>query len=51
MTQTAAPTKTEPKPVESSDGLVGKAKQPRKHHYVPVFYQKSFANAEGLLWV
>jgi hypothetical protein len=24
---------------------------PRKHHYVPVFYQKHFANAEGLLWV
>jgi hypothetical protein len=24
---------------------------PRKHHYVPVFYQKHFANADGLLWV
>jgi hypothetical protein len=24
---------------------------PRKHHYVPVFYQKHFANAEGSLWV
>jgi hypothetical protein len=24
---------------------------PRKHHYVPVFYQKHFANAKGLLWV
>lgn len=24
---------------------------PRKHHYVPVFYQKNFVNAEGLLWV
>ncbi|MGA2301769.1 MAG: DUF4238 domain-containing protein [Candidatus Acidiferrum sp.] len=23
----------------------------RKHHYVPVFYQKHFANASGLLWV
>jgi len=25
--------------------------EPRKHHYVPVFYQKQFANAKGLLWV
>jgi hypothetical protein len=24
---------------------------PRKHHYVPKFYQKGFADAEGLLWV
>jgi hypothetical protein len=23
----------------------------RKHHYVPVFYQKQFVNASGLLWV
>ncbi len=23
----------------------------RKHHYVPVFYQKQFTNAKGLLWV
>lgn len=23
----------------------------RKHHYVPVFYQKNFANSHGLLWV
>jgi Protein of unknown function (DUF4238) len=23
----------------------------KKHHYVPVFYQKGFADAEGLLWV
>jgi hypothetical protein len=23
----------------------------RKHHYVPVFYQKNFCNASGLLWV
>jgi hypothetical protein len=27
------------------------AKPPRKHHYVPVFYQKKFANPDGLLWV
>jgi hypothetical protein len=25
--------------------------EPRKHHYVPVFYQKYFANPNGLLWV
>jgi len=25
--------------------------QAKKHHYVPVFYQKGFAGAEGLLWV
>jgi hypothetical protein len=25
--------------------------EPRKHHYVPVFYQKNFANSRGLLWV
>jgi hypothetical protein len=24
---------------------------PRKHHYVPVFYQKNFINSQGLLWV
>jgi hypothetical protein len=28
-----------------------KAKDPRKHHYVPVFYQRNFANDSGLLWV
>jgi hypothetical protein len=25
--------------------------EPRKHHYVPVFYQKYFVNPNGLLWV
>src|SRR5579864_9305005 len=25
--------------------------KPRKHHYVPVFYQKNFSNSKGLLWV
>jgi hypothetical protein len=25
--------------------------EPRQHHYVPVFYQKHFADAEGLVWV
>lgn len=24
---------------------------PRKHHYIPAFYQESFTNAKGLLWV
>jgi Protein of unknown function (DUF4238) len=28
-----------------------KAKDPRKHHYVPVFYQTNFTNKAGLLWV
>jgi hypothetical protein len=28
-----------------------RGKDPRKHHYVPVFYQKHFANTAGLLWV
>jgi hypothetical protein len=23
----------------------------RKHHFVPVFYQKGFADRDGLLWV
>jgi len=27
------------------------AKDPRKHHYVPVFYQSNFVNENGLLWV
>jgi hypothetical protein len=27
------------------------ANGPRKHHYVPVFYQKNFTNDAGLLWV
>jgi hypothetical protein len=33
--------------------LIGakKAKDPRKHHYVPVFYQSNFVNEKGLLWV
>ncbi|HEV3481875.1 MAG TPA: DUF4238 domain-containing protein [Candidatus Acidoferrales bacterium] len=25
--------------------------EPRKHHYVPVFYQKHFADSKGLFWV
>jgi hypothetical protein len=25
--------------------------EPRKHHYVPVFYQKHFTDSKGLLWV
>jgi hypothetical protein len=25
--------------------------EPRKHHYVPVFYQRNFADPNGLLWV
>jgi len=25
--------------------------EPRKHHYIPVFYQKHFVNANGLIWV
>lgn len=25
--------------------------EPRKHHYVPVFYQKHFVNQHGLLWL
>jgi hypothetical protein len=41
--------------VESaSPAAVQKAKKvgdPRKHRYVPVFYQKGFANDAGLLWV
>jgi hypothetical protein len=28
-----------------------KANDPRKHHYVPVFYQRRFVNENGLLWV
>jgi hypothetical protein len=28
-----------------------KAKDPRKHHYVPVFYQNNFTNGAALLWV
>jgi hypothetical protein len=28
-----------------------RSKDPRKHHYVPVFYQRNFANEAGLLWV
>jgi hypothetical protein len=27
------------------------ARDPRKHHYVPVFYQSNFVNENGLLWV
>jgi hypothetical protein len=25
--------------------------EPRKHHYIPIFYQRRFANSNGLLWV
>jgi hypothetical protein len=28
-----------------------RSRDPRKHHYVPVFYQNNFANDSGLLWV
>lgn len=28
-----------------------KANDPRKHHYVPVFYQSNFVNENGLLWM
>lgn len=28
-----------------------KTKPPRKHHYVPIFYQSNFTNDSGLLWV
>jgi len=28
-----------------------KSKAPRKHHYVPVFYQRNFTNDADLLWV
>jgi hypothetical protein len=28
-----------------------KGNDPRKHHYVPVFYQRNFVNENGLLWV
>jgi len=28
-----------------------KANEPRKHHYVPDFYQRKFTNENGLLWV
>lgn len=40
--QAAAPAKT-------ADAK--KAKDPRKHHYIPVFYQSNFTNEVGLLWV
>lgn len=25
--------------------------EPRKHHYIPVFYQNQFTNTKGLIWV
>jgi hypothetical protein len=34
-----------------SETRTKKGKDPRKHHYVPVFYQKHFSNANELLWV
>ena len=37
------------KTLRSQDSIA--LNDPRKHHYVPVFYQKHFANAEGSLWV
>jgi hypothetical protein len=37
--------------VDVKAGGEKKRKDPRKHHYVPVFYQKKFANEAGLLWV
>jgi Protein of unknown function (DUF4238) len=32
-------------------GRCTKSSDPRKHHYVPVFYQKNFTNDNDLLWV
>jgi len=44
--------------MEGDEAVVGadvsqqkRGKDPRKHHYVPVFYQRNFANENGLLWV
>ena len=37
--------------VAADAGVQRKGKDPRKHHYVPVFYQRNFANEAGLLWV
>ena len=36
---------------ETSKQQSKKANDPRKHHYVPVFYQSNFLNENGLLWV
>src|SRR6185437_14801815 len=38
---------------EASEGSSRRTKEndPRKHHYVPVFYQRTFVNENGLLWV
>ena len=38
----------------ATDEVKAKGKEgnpPRKHHYVPVFYQTKFTNENGLLWV
>src|ERR1700752_204600 len=36
---------------EASSRRSKKANDPRKHHYVPVFYQQNFVNENGLLWL
>jgi hypothetical protein len=41
-------------PGEPSEGPTRRnktANDPRKHHYIPVFYQQNFVNESGLLWV
>lgn len=38
-----------PSPARATQNRSGKG--PRKHHYVPLFYQKHFANVAELLWV
>jgi hypothetical protein len=35
----------------SQIGQKKKGRDPRKHHYVPVFYQKYFSSPEDMLWV
>ena len=37
--------------VKPKTGRGTKSREPRKHHYVPVFYQKNFTNDSELLWV
>jgi hypothetical protein len=42
---------TEEPPGSAMGRVAKKSGDPRKHHYVPVFYQEGFANDAGLLWV
>jgi len=51
VTRPISTANTQANSANPADRPLREANQPRKHHYVPIFYQELFANASGLLWL